>query len=143
MGYTSPYAKQLKTVTNGLLNRDKFAYDMNADAMYNTYKDQYMKYGNMAMRDTMGDTAGLTGGMLSSAAINAGNSAYQSQMDALNDKVTDLYGQALSKYNTETNDLYSRFNLLYQLDQQKYQQFRDNVGDDFNEKKLAWEMSRI
>ena len=142
MGYTSPYAKQLKTVTNGLLNRDKFAYDMNADAMYNTYKDQYMKYGNMAMRDTLGDTAGLTGGMVSSAAINAGNSAYQAQMDALNDKVTDLYGQALSKYNTETNDLYSRFNLLYQLDGQKYQQYRDDVSDDFNERKLQYEMQR-
>lgn len=142
MAYKSPYAKQLTTVTNSLLNRNKFAYDMNADAMYNTYKDQYMKYGNMAMRDTLGDTAGLTGGMVSSAAINAGNSAYQAQMDALNDKVTDLYGQALSKYNTETNDLYSRFNLLYQLDGQKYQQYRDDVSDDFNERKLQYEMQR-
>lgn len=143
MGYKSPYAKQLKTVTSGLLNRKNFAYDMNADAMYNTYKDQYMKYGNMAMRDTIGDTAGLTGGMLSSAAANAGNSAYQAQMDALNDKVTDLYGQALNKYNSDTNDLYSKFNLLYQLDNQSYQVYRDEVNDDFNERQLAWKMSQI
>lgn len=140
--YKSPYAKQMQTITSGILDRPAFAYDMNADAIYDIYKQQYMSQGDYAARDTMADMAGMTGGMVSSAAVNAGNSAYQGQMSALNAKVPELYQSALQKYNAETSDLYSRFNLLYQLDNQGYQRFRDGVTDAYNDKMFNFQKKK-
>lgn len=127
--YKSKYKKNIDNITKSILNRDNFSYNMNADALYNMYKDQYMQQGNYDMRNAMGESAGMTGGMVSSAGITAGESAYQQDLNALNDKVPELYERALSKYNYETTDLQNKYNLLNQMDQFKYQQYRDKIAD--------------
>ena len=50
------------------LNREDFQYDVNADALYQQYKDRYVELGKDAMEDTMGQAAALTGGYGSSYA---------------------------------------------------------------------------
>lgn len=133
-GFKSPYKKQLNDITNRIINREKFQYDFNADALYNLYKNQYMMAGNTAMRDTVGNMAANTGGYASSAATAAGNSAYQSQLSALNAKIPELYQQSLNMYNQDTSDLYNQFGIINTLDQSAYQRYRDQVGDSYADK---------
>jgi len=128
-GYKSKYAKRMKNTLNSILNREAFAYDMNADAMYNLYKDQYMQQGISDMKDTMGDVAANTGGMVSSAAVAAGNQAYQTNLTALNQKIPELYNTALTRYNTQTQDLYNQYGLLQSVDNTAYQRYRDKRAD--------------
>lgn len=133
-GYKSKYEKQINNVTNKLLKRKKFSYNMNSDSLYNMYKDYYMMQGGYDMRDAMADASGMTGGYASSAAVTAGNQAYQSNLSALNQKAQDTYQFALDKYNQETTELNNRWSILNTLDNQAYTRYRDTVSDSYADK---------
>jgi hypothetical protein len=97
---------------NAILNRKGFTYDVNGDALYQQYKDNYIRQGKLAMQDTMGQAAALTGGYGNSYATSVGNQAYQGYMAQLNDVIPELYNLALNSYNTESDRLNTNYNLL-------------------------------
>ena len=110
----TPYAREdtLQSVIDQRLNRGKFSYDLNGDALYQQYKDNYIQQGKMAMQDAMGQAAAMTGGYGNSYAATVGNQAYQGYLQGLNDVVPQLYQMALDRYNLEGNELDSKYNLL-------------------------------
>lgn len=123
------YGQSLKDALDKIANREKFTYDLNGDALYQQYKNQYMQLGKLAMADTMGQASALTGGYGNSYASTAGNQAYQQYLSRLNDKVPDLYNLALQKYQMEGDqlkDIYSMYNDQYNTE---YGQYRDQVAD--------------
>lgn len=99
-------------IMNKILNREKFSYDLNGDALYQQYKDKYIKQGKMAMQDTMGQAAAMTGGYGNSYAATAGNQAYQASLENLNDVIPELYQMAYDKYNQEGQELYNQYGML-------------------------------
>ena len=108
------YANQdaYQSAMDAILNRKAFSYDLNGDALYQQYKDQYMQQGKLAMADTMGQAAAMTGGYGNSYAASVGNQAYQGYLSQLNNLVPELYNLALSAYNTEGDRLKGNFDLL-------------------------------
>ena len=101
-----------KDIIDKILNREKFSYDLNGDALYQQYKDKYIQQGKMAMQDTMGQAAAMTGGYGNSYAASVGNQAYQAQLNNLNDVIPELYQLAYDKYNQEGQDLYNQYSML-------------------------------
>ena len=114
---------------NKIMNREKFSYDLNGDALYQQYKDQYMRQGQMAMEDTMGQAAALTGGYGNSYAQQVGQQAYNGYLRQLNDRVPELYQLALDQYNREGQELYNQYALHSDRYAQKYGEHRDKVSD--------------
>ena len=104
------------------LNREDFQYDVNADALYRHYKDQYTQLGKRAMQDTMGQASTLTGGYGSSYAQSVGQQAYQSYLSKMDDVIPELYQLAYQKYQDEGNRLYKTYQSWAQLEQQAAQQ---------------------
>ena len=92
--------------------RDKFSYDFNTDALYQQYKDKYIKQAKMASADVMGQAAAMNGGYGSSYAQTVGNQAYQAQLGQLNDVIPELYQLAYDKYNQEGQDMLNMISLL-------------------------------
>lgn len=131
--YTSPWQSQLNDVINKILNREKFSYDLNGDALYQQYKDQYTTQGKMAMMDTMGQAAAMTGGYGNSYAQSVGQQAYQGYLQQLNDKVPELYQLALGKYQAEGDAMYNQAALMAQQEEQDYGRYRDTVSDYYAE----------
>lgn len=127
--YQSPYQQQLDDMLSQIQGRKPFSYDLNADMLYQQYRDQYKNLGQQAMMDTMGQAAGLTGGYGSSYSQNAGQQAYQSYLQQLNDKVPELYRLALDKYNAEGDEMYRQYGLLNDRENTAYGRYRDTVGD--------------
>ena len=127
--YQSQWQSSLDEAMKKILNREKFSYDLNGDALYQQYKDRYIQQGQMAMQDTMGQAAALTGGYGNSYAQGVGQQTYQGYLQGLNDKVPELYRLALDKYNQETSDLYNQYSLLGQRENQDYGRYRDTVSD--------------
>lgn len=123
------YGESLKAALDRINNREKFTYDLNGDALYQQYKDQYINQGRMAMQDTMGQAATMTGGYGNSYAATVGNQAYQGYLQKLNDVVPELYNLALNKYNLEGQDLKDQYSLLKDQYNTEYGQHRDKVGD--------------
>ena len=127
--YNSQWQGQLDNVIGQILNRDKFSYDLNADALYQQYANQYATQGRMAMMDTMGQAAAMTGGYGNSYAQSVGQQAYQGHLQQLNDIIPDLYQLALQKYQMEGDALYDQYAMLGAQEEQDYGRHRDEVSD--------------
>ena len=132
--YQSQWQTQLDGLMNQIMNREKFSYDLNGDALYQQYKDKYIQQGKLAMADTMGQAAAMTGGYGSSYAQNVGQQAYQGQLDNLNDVVPELYAMALDKYNREGQDLYNQYGMVMDRENQDYGRYRDTVSDFYTDR---------
>lgn len=131
--YQSAWQTQLDEILNNILNRDKFSYDLNSDALYQQYKDQYVLQGQQAMMDTMGQAAALTGGYGNSYAQTAGQQTYQGYLQQLNDRVPELYQLALDQYNREGDELYNQYGLYMDRENQDYGRYRDSMSDYYTE----------
>ena len=131
--YQSTWEGQLNDMIQQILNRDKFSYDLNGDALYQQYRDQYVNQGKLASMDVMGQAAAMTGGYGNSYAQAAGQQAYQAYLQQLNDVVPELYGMALDQYNQEGQALYDQAALMAQMEDQDYGRYRDQLSDYYAE----------
>lgn len=127
--YKSNYGDMIAQLADRILNREKFTYDVNGDALYQQYKDQYITQGKLAMQDTIGQAAAMTGGFGNSYAENAGQQAYHGYLQQLNDRVPELYQLALDQYNREGEDMYNQYGLLADREATEYGRHRDTVSD--------------
>lgn len=127
--FQSDYKNALDSLYDQVTGREKFKYDMNEDVLYQQYKDMYMKSGQKAMQDTLGQGSALTGGYNNTYAQMAAQQAYNDYLGALNDKVPELYQQAYDRYQQEGDDLYEKFSMASDLYGKEYAQYRDNVTD--------------
>lgn len=130
--YQSNYADQIQGLLKDYENTKDFQYDFNADPLYQQYKDQYIQQGKMAMQDIMGNAAALTGGYGSSYASTAGNQAYQSSLNDLNNVIPSLYDRAYSKYRDDKSDKLQHMQVLQNLDDSDYKKYQDTLSDYYN-----------
>ena len=140
--YQSAWQTQLNETLDKILNREKFSYDLNGDALYQQYKDQYTTQGKMAMMDTMGQAAALTGGYGNSYAQSVGQQAYQGYLQQLNDRIPELYQLALDQYNREGDEMYNQASLMASMEEQDYGRYRDQLSDYYTELDRLTEDSR-
>lgn len=112
--YNFVYGRQgdYDAAMDAILNRKKFSYDLNGDALYQQYKDNFVNQGKLASADVMGQAAAMTGGYGNSYAATVGNQAYQASLQNLNNIVPELYQLALSAYNAEGDRLNNNLNVL-------------------------------
>lgn len=126
--YQSAWQAAQQKAANDVMNRPQFQYNMSSDPLYQQYKNQYQRQGKLAMQDTMGQAAAMNGGYGSSYAQMAGQQAYNSQLQQLNDRVPELYNLALSKYQMDGQAAMDRFNMLSSLESQDYSRYQDQLN---------------
>lgn len=127
--YQSPHMQQVTQLYEQVMNRPKFNYNINADPLYQQYKNQYVQQGQRAMRDTVGTMAGLTGGYGNSYAQGAGQQEYQRYLGMLNAAMPELYGQAYAQYTQEGDELRNNLATAQQMDDTEYGRYRDQMSD--------------
>lgn len=93
-----------------------FSYHVESDPVYSAYKKQYLREGDRAIKNALGNTAAATGGIPSSYAATAASQAGDYYASQLSDKVPELYQQAynrhlndLSQWNTDRNFGYGQY----------------------------------
>lgn len=126
--YQSKWQGQIEEIIGRILNREEFSYDVNEDALYKQYAEQYQRLGKLAMEDTTGQVAAMTGGYGNSYAATAGNQAYQAYLSQLNEVVPELYGMALDKHNREGQEMYNQYGLLSDQEAQEYGRYMDEYN---------------
>ena len=138
---TSKWSAPAESKLNEYLNREKFSYDVNGDALYKQYADKFKLGGRMAMLDTMGQASAMTGGYGNSYAQSVGQQAYQGYMQQLNDVIPELYSLAYGMYNDEGERMLNEYALLSGREENdynraiddrnyNYQLDRDKVADE-------------
>ena len=137
--FQSQYQAQLNNIMQRINNREPFRYDFNADALYKQYANQYQQQGKMAMMDTMGQAAAMTGGYGNSYAQNVGQQAYQSHLGQMNNIIPELYQLALSKYQTEGDNLLNQYSMLSAQDNTDYTRYWNQKEFDESVRRYEFE----
>lgn len=135
--YASQWQGQINDILARISGREDFSYDVDSDALYQQYKDQYIQQGQMAMQDTMGQAAAMTGGYGNSYAASVGNQAYQGYLQQLNDKVPELAQMAYNRYQQEGQDMLNLYSLYSDQENLDYGRYRDSMNDYLTERDYA------
>lgn len=152
-GKTS-YSDQVKNMMSQIMGRDKFAYDVDSDPLFQQALASAMNSGKQAMQDTMGQASALTGGYGSTYATMAGNQAYNSFVQDAYNNLPQYYQMAMEAYQMEGDEMYRQFDMVNSADEKEYgrninaydttfnyrnrmydesyQKFRDEKSDAFN-----------
>lgn len=135
--YNDSFSPKLQDVYNQIVNREKFSFDINSDAMYQQMKDQYIAQGKLAAADTMGQAAAMNGGYGSSYGQSVGQQAYQGYMQQLGDVVPEVYGMALDRYNQEGQDLLAQYAMLGDMADDEYAKYQDSLNKYYTDLDIA------
>lgn len=128
-GYQSKWQDSINSYVNQIQNRKPFQYNVNEDALYQQYANQYAQQGRMAMMDTIGQATALTGGYDNSYANSVGQQAYQGYLGQMNDVVPQLYSMALDQYINEGDQMRNQLNLMIQRDELDYGRYKDQMAE--------------
>lgn len=127
--YAGTFEGQLNDIFGKIQNREKFSYDVNADPLYQNYKDQYIQGGKLAMKDTMGQAAALTGGYGNTYGQQVGQQAYDAYLQNLSAVIPELYGVAYKKYQDEVDQMKDLYGMVGAQRDAEYGRYRDALGD--------------
>jgi hypothetical protein len=127
---------QVDDIVDRIMNRENFSFDMNDDAIYQQYADQYARMGQLAMMDTMGQVQGMTGGYGNSYAQTVGQQSYQNYMQGLNEAIPDLYQMALDRYMMEGDMLMDQYGVL--ADREAVAEEQRRYDQEWNEEQRRW-----
>lgn len=123
--YKNQWQDQLDDYMSRIMTRPAFSYDLNGDALYKQYRDQFMRQGKLAMADTVGQVSALTGGYGNSYAASAAQQQYNAYLGQLNDKVPELYSLARGAYDADTQALIQQYGILQDREKQDYDRYMD------------------
>ena len=117
--------------------RGSFSYDLNKDALWQQYKDEYRQAAKAAMTDTMGRAAALTGGYGSSYGQAVGQQAYDRRMEELMEIAPELYERAYGRWQDEGDRMTQQLGLARTLAGDEYDRFGDDFDRWYTERQLA------
>lgn len=132
--YAGTYEQPLSDVYQQITSRPAFQYDATKDPLFQSYKDQYIQGGKLAMRDTLGQAAALTGGYGSSYGQQVGQQAYDAYLKDLSAVVPELYSAAYGRYQDEGDALRQQYAMLGQQRDTEYSRYLDELGAWQNER---------
>lgn len=127
--YESSYQSRIESVLDKIENRKPFAYDFNADPLYQSYKNSYTKLGKDAAANASANAAALTGGYGNSYAATAAAQANQQYLNQLNNKIPELYQLAAERYDAEGDEMYRTLSALQQQDETMYGRWQDRYDN--------------
>ena len=121
--YDNQFAEQQRALLDAILNREDFSWSKDTDPLYGQYRKSYLREGDRATADALGQAAAASGGRPSTAAVTAATQAGDYYAAQLNDIIPELYQMAydryLDDYNMSLQDL-ATVNNQEQLDYAKY-----------------------
>ena len=136
--WTPRYEAEIQGILSDISNRKGFSYNMNEDKMYQQYRDQYIREGQRAMKDTAAQTAALTGGYGSTYGAIAAQQGYDNYLAALNDRVPQLEQMAYGRYTDELADKYNQLGAYQTEENRLYGQYMDALGQYNTDRNFAF-----
>jgi len=114
--YLSANQAAIDALRGRILGRGAFDYDYTTDPRWQAYRKEYVREGQRAAADTLGQASALTGGRPSTAAITASQQAGNYYAAQLADKIPELYAAAYDTW--QDADSRDRANLGLLLDEE-------------------------
>ena len=125
--YKNSYERDISRLLEKLLNTKSFSYNPYDDDLYEFYRQQYIREGDRAMEDLLGELSASTGGVASSYAVSAAAQARENYNRKLTDKIPELYEDAYERYIDGIEKDESTLKLLQALSDGEYDRYLDSI----------------
>ena len=126
--YENQYAAYQQKLLDGILNREDFSWSRETDPQWGSYKKSYLREGERATANALGQAAAASGGRPSSYAVNAATQAGDYYATQLNDMIPTLYQQAYDRYLQDYNMQLSGLNAVNAQEQLDYARYLNELG---------------
>lgn len=136
--YENQYAKQQQALLDAIINRPDFSWSKEEDPQWSSYKKSYLREGDRATADALGQAAAASGGRPSTAAITAATQAGDYYATQLNDIIPTLYQQAYDQYLNEYNMSLQDLNAVNTQEQLDYAKYLDQLGQFNTDRNFAF-----
>jgi len=138
--YKNTYGSNLSKLLNNFLNTKEFSYNPYDDELYEFYRQQYIREGNRAMEDLLGELASTTGGIASSYAVSAAAQARENYNRKITDKIPELYSDSYERYLDGIDMDESAIKFLRDLSNDEYDRYLDSIGLYNDERELDYDI---
>lgn len=126
--YKSNYDGQLERLYRELANIKKFSYNPYDDDLYEYYRKQYIREGNRAMENLLGELSANTGGVASSYAVSAAAQSQNYYNQKLTDIIPELYNDAYEKYLDNISRQERQLDILAGLKEDEYDRYLSSLN---------------
>lgn len=126
--FQSRYDGQIQSLLQGLVSRPDFSYSAESDPLYSQYRKQYIREGQRASQDAMGQAAAMSGGMPSSYASTAAGQTANYYNAQLTDKIPELEQLAYQKYMNDFDMDRVKLGAVQDAENADYQKFLQELG---------------
>ena len=136
--YNNQYAEQQQALLDAIINRPDFSWSKETDPQWNSYKKSYLREGDRATANALGQAAAASGGRPSTAAVTAATQAGDYYAIQLNDIIPTLYQQAYDQYLNEYNMSLQDLNAVNNQEQLDYAKYLDQLGQYNTDRNFAY-----
>lgn len=139
--FRSSYDDELERLYNKLAQIKEFRYNPYEDDLYEYYRKQYIREGERAMEDLLGELSASTGGVASSYAVSAAAQSQNNYNQRLTDIIPKLYNDAYERYLDEIARYERNLGILSDFSDNEYDRYLDSINQynkdrEFEYKKL-------
>lgn len=121
--WESPYTQEIEDLLGQVKDYGDFTYDVSKDPLYSQYRKQYLREGQRATADTLGQMAAMNGGQVSSSASMAASQAGDYYASQLSDKVPELEQYAYGKWQDGYNQLLTALQAAQNREESEYSKY--------------------
>ena len=136
--YDNQYAQQQQELLDAILNRPDFSWTKEEDPNWASYKKSYLREGDRATADALGQAAAASGGRPSTAAVTAATQAGDYYATQLNDIIPTLYQQAYDRYLNEYSMMLQDLGAVNTQEQLDYAKYLDQLGQYNTDRNFAF-----
>lgn len=136
--YNNQYAEQQQALLDAIINRPDFSWSKEEDPQWSSYKKSYLREGDRATANALGQAAAASGGRPSTAAVTAATQAGDYYATQLNDIIPTLYQQAYDQYLNEYNMSLQDLNAVNNQEQLDYAKYLDQLGQYNTDRNFAY-----
>lgn len=136
--YNNQYAEQQQALLDAIINRPDFSWSKEKDPQWSSYKKSYLREGDRATANALGQAAAASGGRPSTAAVTAATQAGDYYATQLNDIIPTLYQQAYDRYLNEYNMSLQDLNAVNNQEQLDYAKYLDQLGQYNTDRNFAF-----
>ena len=126
--YSNAYAQQQQSLLDSIVNRPDFSWSKEEDPQWSSYKKSYLREGERATADALGQASAASGGRPSSYAVNAATQAGDYYATKLNDVIPTLYQQAYERYLKDFQMQQQALDAVNQQEQLDYNKYLTELG---------------
>jgi hypothetical protein len=126
--FKSSYDSELKKLYRELADIKKFSYNPYEDELYDYYRRQYVREGQRAMEELLGELSANTGGVASSYAVSAAAQSQNYYNQKLTDIIPELYADAYERYLDEVSRTERNLGILTDLTEDEYSRYLDSLN---------------